>query len=96
MEPVLDLLVVYLLLNAGAAAVYYIDKRRARLGRWRISENVLLVSAFFGPFGALAAMKVFRHKTQKRKFLLVPLFAALHLVLFAVLALAGAGWIALP
>jgi uncharacterized membrane protein YsdA (DUF1294 family) len=84
-----DLLVVYLLLNAGAAALFYLDKRRARRGQWRISETMLLTFAFFGPFGALAAMKVFRHKTQKTKFLLVPLFAALHLVLFVMVALPG-------
>ncbi|WP_067051437.1 DUF1294 domain-containing protein [Methanofollis ethanolicus] len=94
--PPLDLLVAYLLLNAGAAAAFYADKRRARRGQWRISETMLLAFAFLGPFGALAAMKVFRHKTQKTKFVLVPLFAVLHLVLFAVLVCAGAGMIALP
>jgi uncharacterized membrane protein YsdA (DUF1294 family) len=94
--PGLDLMAVYLLLNAGAAAVFYADKRRARRGQWRISETMLLAFAFLGPFGALAAMKVFRHKTQKTKFVLVPLFAVLHLVVFAVLVLAGAGMIALP
>ncbi|MDD4254418.1 MAG: DUF1294 domain-containing protein [Methanofollis sp.] len=94
--PGLDLLVVYLLLNAGAAAVFYADKGRARQRRWRISETMLLTLAFLGPFGALAAMKVFRHKTQKTKFLLVPLFAALHLAIFALVACAGAGWVTLP
>jgi len=38
-------------------------------------------------FGAFAAMRLFRHKTQKAKFRLVPLFLCLHLVLFAALAL---------
>ncbi|WP_342676333.1 DUF1294 domain-containing protein [Methanofollis sp. UBA420] len=94
--PGLDLLAAYLLLNAGAAAVFYLDKRRARRGQWRISETMLLASACLGPFGALAAMKVFRHKTQKTKFMLVPLFAALHLAIFALVACAGAGWVTLP
>jgi uncharacterized membrane protein YsdA (DUF1294 family) len=92
----LDLLVVYLLMNAGAAAAFYVDKRRARDGLWRISEAMLLAFAFLGPFGALAAMKVFRHKTQKTKFVLVPLFAGLHLVLFALIVSAAAGWVTLP
>ncbi|WP_298668663.1 DUF1294 domain-containing protein [uncultured Methanofollis sp.] len=94
--PAIYLLVVYLLLNAGAAAAFSVDKRRARDGRWRISETMLLAFAFLGPFGALAAMKVFRHKTQKTKFVLVPLFAVLHLVVFALIVSAAAGWVTLP
>ena len=51
---------------------------------------MLLALAFFGPFGALAAMKLFHHKTRKMKFYLVPLFTAFHLsiILYGILAIA--------
>jgi len=39
------------------------------------------VLALMGPFGAFGAMRLFRHKTQKKKFYLVPIFACLHAVL---------------
>ncbi len=45
------------------------DKRRARLGGWRISEKVLILLALPGALpGALLGMKTFRHKTRKRSF----------------------------
>jgi uncharacterized membrane protein YsdA (DUF1294 family) len=50
------------------------SKRRGR----RISESKLLLLAFFGPFGALAGMLIFRHKTRKIKFLLVPIFTIIQ------------------
>jgi len=34
-----------------------------------------------GPFGALAGMSVFRHKTRKMKFKIIYLFLIIHLVL---------------
>lgn len=55
--------------------MYGADKRRARKDKWRISEKTLLLCALFmGAAGALAGMKVFRHKTKHLKFrILVPL-----------------------
>jgi len=43
-----------------------------------MSEGFLLVLAFLGPFGAFLSMQVFRHKTRKLRFLLVPVFLVLH------------------
>lgn len=59
--------------------VFAADKIKAVKGKWRISENNLLIFAFFGPFGALFAIKVAHHKTHKKKFLLVYLFLLIHL-----------------
>ena len=39
--------------------------------------------AFFGPFGAYAGMLLFRHKTRKIKFLLVPIFLFIQAILIA-------------
>ena len=46
-----------------------------------LSERRLLSLSFLGPFGAFAAMRLFRHKTRKRKFLMVPAFLVLHLII---------------
>ena len=80
------LLAAYALLNIAAFLLYWRDKKKAERGCWRISERTLLVSAAFGPFGAYAGMRRFRHKTQKTKFTLVPVFLLLHTTVFAYLA----------
>lgn len=55
--------------NALVAAVFVLDKRLARRGARRISERALLgLAACFGAPGALLAMRVVRHKTQKPRF----------------------------
>jgi len=71
----------YLVVNVIAMSMFLMDKLKARKGVQRISEKNLLTVALFGPFGAWAGMKAFRHKTRKPLFKLVPLFVVLHLVL---------------
>ena len=58
------------------------DKRRAKLGRWRISEATLLfIGLIGGCFGLLFGMRAFRHKTKHLKFtILVPLECVLWIV----------------
>ncbi len=68
MTPVVAVIAVYLLVNLVSFITYYRDKRLAERSAWRIPEKRLLTLAFFGPFGAFAAMRMFRHKTQKRVF----------------------------
>ncbi|MDK2890142.1 MAG: hypothetical protein PWR21_774 [Methanoculleus sp.] len=80
-------LAIYALVNAVSFIAYYRDKKFAKRSAKRTPEKTLLVLALFGPFGAFAAMRAFRHKTQKAKFRLVPVFLCLHLVLAAALVL---------
>ena len=87
MNSVLAAIAVYLLVNVTVFAAYRHDKRSAEMSAWRIPEKNLLALALFGPFGATAAMRWFRHKTQKAKFRLVPVFLCLHLILAAALAM---------
>lgn len=94
MPLILTLIAAYLLVNAVSFLAYYHDKRSAKHSVWRTPEKTLLALAFFGPFGAFVAMHVFRHKTQKPKFRLVPLFLVLHVAL-AVLFGVGVLWIPL-
>ncbi len=79
-----DLLVLaFAGVNILSFVTFLLDKVRAKRNRWRIPENSLLLLAAAGPFGALAAMYIFRHKTRHTRFLLVWLFAGLH-VLFII------------
>jgi uncharacterized membrane protein YsdA (DUF1294 family) len=87
MNPALVAIAIYLIANAVSFLIYYRDKRSAERSAWRTPEKRLLILALVGPFGAFAAMRLFRHKTQKATFRLVPLFLCLHLVLAAALAL---------
>lgn len=62
----------YLLLSFVAFICYGIDKRNAIKGRWRVSEKTLHLWAVIGGWpGALVAQKIFRHKTQKRSFIMM-------------------------
>jgi uncharacterized membrane protein YsdA (DUF1294 family) len=73
--------ILYTCLNLCVLGVFAYDKIQARKNAWRVSETLLLILAAIAPFGALVAMYLFRHKTQKVKFWLVPVFAVLHLTL---------------
>jgi uncharacterized membrane protein YsdA (DUF1294 family) len=75
-----SILAGYLILNAIAFFLYVDDKRRAARKQWRIREKTLLLAALAGPFGAYLAMKIVRHKTQKRAFGWVPVYVGLHMV----------------
>ncbi|MBP5360619.1 MAG: DUF1294 domain-containing protein [Bacteroidaceae bacterium] len=60
-----------------------LDKHKAKKGRWRIPESVLLIlSVLGGSMGALMAMSLFRHKTQKKLFSIgIPVVFILQLLL---------------
>ena len=62
--------IVFAVLNVIVFIIYGIDKFKAVQHKWRISEAALIVSAIFGPIGALLGMLVFRHKIRKPKFYL--------------------------
>ncbi len=56
-------------INVVAFLAYGIDKWKARRAKWRISEStLLLLAAVGGSVGAWAGMKLWRHKTQHKKF----------------------------
>jgi uncharacterized membrane protein YsdA (DUF1294 family) len=61
-----------------------VNKRKARKRKWRISEETLIwLSIIGGSIGALVGMSFFRHKTQKRKFILgIPAILLVQVVLF--------------
>ena len=59
----------YIVLNVVVFVVYAADKRAARRGEHRVSENTLHVLAVAGGWpGAIVAQQALRHKTAKRSF----------------------------
>jgi uncharacterized membrane protein YsdA (DUF1294 family) len=74
--------IIYCSLNILSFIVFTYDKLKSKVNRGRISEFSLLLIAASGPFGALVAMGLFRHKTRHMKFFLVPVFCILHLFVF--------------
>ena len=76
--------VIYLLIiNALALLLMLIDKQKAKKDRWRIPERTLIAVALLGgSLGAIAGMKLFRHKTKHGKFSIgLPFILALQVVL---------------
>lgn len=63
------LFVVFQLVSINLVTVlaYYVDKRAARKGAWRVPEANLHTLEFLGGWpGALLAQKIFRHKTKNK------------------------------
>ena len=77
--------IVYLMINVIAFSLFGLDKQRAKRGLWRIRESVLLaVTWLMGGAGAWLAMRLFRHKTQRRRFVIsANVAAACQLALMA-------------
>lgn len=77
---------VYLLsINIIGLLIMYIDKRRAKYGRWRIPEKTLfIVTLLGGSIGTILGMYLFRHKTRKLKFtLLFPAILISEIIIIA-------------
>ncbi|HDQ05607.1 MAG TPA: DUF1294 domain-containing protein [Candidatus Bathyarchaeota archaeon] len=79
MTQIPTLLIFLTILNIISLTSFGVDKLKSVTGGWRIPEQKLMLAALFGPFGAYAGMLIFRHKTRKTKFLLVPIFLLIQL-----------------
>ena len=66
----LHVVLIYLAaINMATFFVYGIDKWKAMNSKWRIRETALLgLAVLGGSIGAWLGMKVWRHKTQHKKF----------------------------
>ena len=82
------LLYYLIVINVVTLLVYGIDKWKAKQGSWRISEATLLIlAAIGGSIGALLGMKVWRHKTQHKKFKYgLPLILIIQIILIGYLS----------
>ena len=84
----MKLFAIYLaVMNVIGVAVMWLDKKRARLHRWRIPEKVLFgVSLLGGSAGTWAGMYLFRHKTKHWYFKYgMPAILVVQVLLFALL-----------
>ena len=78
-------MIVYLTaVNITAFLLYGADKRKAVRHQWRVPERVLIgIALIGGSLGALAGMRIFRHKTKHPKFFIgVPLMIVIQAVIF--------------
>lgn len=62
-----------LLINLIAFALYGIDKAKARMHAWRITERLLLTCGLLAPAGSGLGMLAFHHKIRKPYFCLTVL-----------------------
>ena len=82
MNTDLKIILLYLFaINIVAFFDFGIDKLKAKRDKWRIPESTLLSMAVLGgSIGALAGMKVWRHKTLHDKFRIgIPVIIALQI-----------------
>ena len=80
----MNIILGYLLaINIASFFLYGIDKYKAKKGRWRISEAILLLMAVIGgSIGAWAGMRLWHHKTMHKKFKYgIPIIIILQVVL---------------
>lgn len=83
------LLILFGIMSLLAFVLFALDKYKAKRGRWRTPEAVLLgVCLLGGAFGGFLGMRLFRHKTRKPPF---PWAVPLLLLLQA--ALLGWAWL---
>ena len=64
-----NILIYLVIINIIGFGIMYIDKQKAKHGKWRIKEiTILVITLIGGGFGTIAGMYIFRHKTKKLKF----------------------------
>lgn len=64
-----NIIIYFIIINIIGFLVMYIDKQKAKKGKWRIPEKTLfIITALGGGIGTIAGMYAFRHKTQKVAF----------------------------
>ena len=70
MKDIIKYCIIYIIaINLIAFLAMYVDKRKAKYGRWRIPEQTLFILALIGgSIGSIAGMYTFRHKTKKLRF----------------------------
>lgn len=75
-------------INAVTLLAYYLDKRAAVRGSWRVPERNLHMLEFLGGWsGAFVAQKIFRHKSKKQSYQATFWFLGLAQIVAVVLIL---------
>ena len=80
-----NIIIYFIAINLFGFLIMWLDKRKARKGKWRIPEKTLfIITALGGGIGTIAGMYVFRHKTQKIAFVIGFPFITILEILLAV------------
>ena len=76
--------IYFLLINLLSFILMYVDKKRAILHKWRISEKSFFILCILGgSLGEILGIYTFRHKTKHLKFTLgFPLILIIQLLIF--------------
>lgn len=87
MTQIKQITTYFLIINIITLLTMYIDKSKAKKGKWRIKESTLFILVLLGGgIGGILGMQLFKHKTKKLKFVigfpLVLIFEILILVYF--------------
>ena len=77
-------LIYLLIINIIGFSAMFLDKQKAKRGKWRIPEKTLFLFALIGgSLGTTLGMHVFRHKTKHWYFKLgMPLILIVQIILF--------------
>ena len=97
MDALLVITLYFVAVNLASAVAFAWDKYCAVKGQWRVSESTLLaIAAIGGSIGAIVAMRLLRHKTQKEPFKtslrLVVVMQVIVLAALCVPSVRDAGW----
>ena len=66
-----NIVLYFIIINIIGFFIMWLDKRKAKKGKWRIPEKTLfIITALGGGIGTIAGMYKFRHKTQKLAFVI--------------------------
>lgn len=66
-----NIIIYIILINIFGFFIMWLDKYKAKNGKWRIPEKILfIITALGGGIGTIAGMYTFRHKTQKLNFVI--------------------------
>jgi len=66
-----SILIYLLAINLITFFIMWVDKKKAKWGKWRIQEKTLFILCTIGgSIGGIAGMYTFRHKTKKTRFVI--------------------------
>ena len=77
-----NIIIYLLIINILGFLIMYIDKQKAKKGKWRIPEKtIFIITVFGGGIGTISGMYTFRHKTQKLHFTIgLPVITILEII----------------
>ena len=78
------LLYYILAINLYGIFVMYSDKKKSQKKSWRTPESTFFtIAAAFGALGIFMGMRLFRHKTKHKKFVIgIPIILVVQLFIF--------------